>query len=58
VNVRLREFLKSHPFLSTLRWFRRPRRGSSVERTIDALCERGDVQFDPDGRGIGLPSNK
>jgi hypothetical protein len=29
-----------------------------VERTIDALCERGDVQFDPDGRGIGLPSNK
>ena len=54
----LREFLKSHPFLGKLRWFRRPRKGSSVERTIDALCERREVMFDEDGDVAGLPSNK
>ena len=54
----LRDVLKSHPFLATLRWFRRPRQGSSVERTIDALCAKREVAFDRDGNVIGLPSNK
>lgn len=58
VTVPPRDFLKTHPFLGTLRWFRRPRKGSSVERTIDALCERRDVAFDKDGNVVGLPSNR
>ena len=58
MTVPLRELLKSHPFLGELRWFRPPRKGSSVERTIDALCEHREVMFDQDGDVVRLPSNK
>ena len=40
------------------RWFRRPREGSSVERTVNALCADRAVAFDKHGNFVGLPTNK
>jgi hypothetical protein len=58
VTVPFRDLLKTHPFLATLGWFRRPRQGSSVARTIEALCAKRDITFDKDNNVVGLPSNK
>jgi len=40
------------------RWHRKPLEGSSVWRTIEALCAKRDVTYDKDGNLVGLPTNE
>jgi hypothetical protein len=55
--VRALELFKTHPIVGDLHWFRGPRAGSSVERTIAMLCSKRDVSLDAKGELVGLMSN-
>lgn len=54
----LRDLLRSHPFLATLRWIKRPKPGSSIERTVEALCRVRDGVRVTDDDVEGLPSDR